>query len=98
MQDRELMIRLKEDAEWWRDNGDWDMDATLGDDLEEASERIDHLSAEKSKAVKDLEELMRQLPGQVCSICIKQGTEECNWGQHLYHYCTPKWRGINGDH
>lgn len=39
-----------------------------------------------------------EVPGQVCSICIKQGTEECNWGQHLYHYCTPKWRGIKDDH
>lgn len=60
---------------------------------EEASERIGELIAEKSKAIEDLEDLMRHLPGQVCEICIKQGTEECNWGQRLYHGCTPKWRG-----
>lgn len=91
MTDRELIERLKKDAAWWRDNGDWDTDATLGEDLEEASERIGELIAEKSKAIEDLEDLMRHLPGQVCEICIKQGTEECNWGQHLYHACTPKW-------
>lgn len=59
--------------------------------------RLAKIERERNTAVKDLNGLMSQLKGQVCNLCRKSNTEECNWGEHLYHYCTPEWRGVCGE-
>lgn len=59
--------------------------------------RLAQVERERDAAVKDLNGLMSQLKGQVCNLCRKTNTEECNWGEHLYHYCTPEWRGVCGE-
>lgn len=58
--------------------------------------RLTQVERERDAAVKDLNGLMSQLKGQVCDLCRKSNTEKCNWGERLYHYCTPEWRGVCG--
>jgi len=55
---------------------------------------IKQLECERDAAVKDLNELMAQLQGQVCNICKKCNTEQCDYTERLYHRCHPVWRGV----
>lgn len=92
---KRVVAGLREDLEWARAN-EWETPITLGDNLEEAADLIEALSAELERVTKERDAAKRDMIlGRICKTCRHYGNSETSkcYGCLSWH-SNWQWRGV----